>query len=107
MTLSEFKAWLEGFEDGREGKAPTGKQWKRIKEKLDETSEGLAVSPFVPVVIPFQPIPWSPPAPWPWYSTPATAPVPWVDITYTDITTVSTTPNLTVQDWENLQCDTF
>lgn len=35
MTLSEFKAWFEGFTESIEGKsAPTQKQWARIKEKV-------------------------------------------------------------------------
>lgn len=34
MTLSEFKAWLEGFEEAMGGKPPSADQWKAIKEKL-------------------------------------------------------------------------
>jgi hypothetical protein len=35
MTLSEFKAWFEGFTESIEGKsAPTQKQWAKIKEKV-------------------------------------------------------------------------
>ena len=33
MTLEEFKAWMEGFEEAIEDN-PTPKQWKKIKEKL-------------------------------------------------------------------------
>lgn len=33
MTLSEFKAWLDGFSDAM-GDAPTPEQWAKIKAKL-------------------------------------------------------------------------
>ena len=33
MTLNEFKAWLEGFEEAIDG-APTEAQWKKLKDKL-------------------------------------------------------------------------
>lgn len=33
MTLSEFKAWFEGFTEGIEG-APTAKQFVKIKAKV-------------------------------------------------------------------------
>lgn len=37
MTLSEFKAWFEGFTESIEGKAaPTQKQWAKIKEKVGQ-----------------------------------------------------------------------
>lgn len=35
MTLSEFKAWLEGFSEGIET-APTEKQFEKIKAKVAE-----------------------------------------------------------------------
>lgn len=35
MTLSEFKAWFEGYTDGLDG-APNEKQFKRIKAKVAE-----------------------------------------------------------------------
>jgi hypothetical protein len=35
MTLSEFKAWFEGYTESLEG-APTEKQFKRIKAKVAE-----------------------------------------------------------------------
>lgn len=35
MNLSEFKAWFEGFTEAMD-KPPTAKQWKRIKERVDE-----------------------------------------------------------------------
>jgi hypothetical protein len=33
MTLSEFKAWFEGFTEDMDG-APTAKQFKKIKAKV-------------------------------------------------------------------------
>ena len=35
MTLSEFKAWLDGFSEAM-GEAPTPEQWAKIKRKLDD-----------------------------------------------------------------------
>lgn len=35
MTQAEFKAWFEGFTEAIE-KAPTQKQWARIKERVAE-----------------------------------------------------------------------
>lgn len=41
MTFTEFKCWLEGFEEAfptgypHDG-SPSGEQWKKIKEKLAE-----------------------------------------------------------------------
>ncbi|MGG7534643.1 hypothetical protein [Rhizobium sp. 12,4] len=34
MTLSEFKAWLEGFEAAMDGNPPSAEQWAAIKAKL-------------------------------------------------------------------------
>lgn len=34
-TLSEFKQWLEGFEEAV-GDAPTPAQWAKIRERLDK-----------------------------------------------------------------------
>lgn len=34
MSLSEFKAWLEGFEEAMGGNPPSADQWKMIKAKL-------------------------------------------------------------------------
>jgi hypothetical protein len=36
MTPGEFKAWFDGFVEAFDGKAPTGKQWTRIKERVAE-----------------------------------------------------------------------
>ena len=35
MTLSEFKAWFEGFTENMDG-PPTADQWKRIKKRVKE-----------------------------------------------------------------------
>lgn len=37
MTLNEFKAWLEGFEEAIDG-APDEKQWRKIKVKLSSVT---------------------------------------------------------------------
>lgn len=50
MTMSEFKAWLEGFEASID-KTPTEKQWKKIKEKLDTVSLPR-ISPIYPTCPP-------------------------------------------------------
>ena len=34
MTTQEFQAWLEGFEEVLEGKAPNKKQWGKIRNKI-------------------------------------------------------------------------
>lgn len=36
MTMSEFKAWLEGYEESFIEDAPSREQWAKIKSKLDE-----------------------------------------------------------------------
>ena len=35
MTLSEFRAWFEGFTDNM-SKPPTAEQWKKIKAKVKQ-----------------------------------------------------------------------
>jgi hypothetical protein len=47
MTLSEFKAWFEGFTEDMSG-APNKKQWDRIKARVTEIT-GQSVS--YPVII--------------------------------------------------------
>ncbi len=39
MTVSEFKAWLEGFEEAMGGKPPSADQWKSVKAKLARVSD--------------------------------------------------------------------
>lgn len=36
MTLNEFKAWLEGYEESFQEYGPTTEQWAKIKDKLKE-----------------------------------------------------------------------
>ena len=38
MTLGEFKAWFEGFNESIDG-APTPEQFEKIKEKIDSVYE--------------------------------------------------------------------
>lgn len=64
MTLGEFKAWLEGFSEGFNGKAPTKAQWQRIQKRLDEVQEEIT-----PITV----RPWIEVRPWwpsPWYNGP-------------------------------------
>lgn len=42
MTLSEFKAWFEGFSEGIDG-APTERQFEKIKAKVAEIN-GVALT---------------------------------------------------------------
>lgn len=42
MTLSEFKAWFEGFTECMEG-APDESQWKRIQARVKEI-DGVAIT---------------------------------------------------------------
>lgn len=43
MTVNEFKAWLEGFEESFYIGYPSADQWEKIKEKID--SIDASVSP--------------------------------------------------------------
>lgn len=36
MTLQEFKAWFEGFNEVLDGKLPSKKQWARIQERVSQ-----------------------------------------------------------------------
>ncbi|RTL71804.1 MAG: hypothetical protein EKK41_08030 [Hyphomicrobiales bacterium] len=60
MKLDEFKAWFEGFTESME-RAPTAKQWKRIKERVAEidgapVTERIYLDRYWPVVQPlYQP----------------------------------------------------
>lgn len=38
MTLSEFKAWFEGFTENIDG-IPSKKQWARIRKRVNEISD--------------------------------------------------------------------
>ena len=46
MTLSEFKAWFEGFTEDMEG-PPNEKQWKRICERLATVTAPTAFPPTI------------------------------------------------------------
>lgn len=59
MTLNEFKAWFDGFTENV-SKAPTIKQWARIKERVGEIND-VAVTERIYVdrwVTPYRPY-WS------------------------------------------------
>jgi hypothetical protein len=43
MTVSEFKAWLDGFSAAING-APSQEQWEAIKGKLSTITPALGVS---------------------------------------------------------------
>ncbi len=62
MTLSEFKAWFEGFTECMDG-APDKEQWKRIKARVKEI-DGVAITKTV-FVDRYVPAPHRPY----WYST--------------------------------------
>lgn len=47
MTISEFRAWLDGFSEGVRD-APTPEQWARILEKLADVREPLPALPVFP-----------------------------------------------------------
>lgn len=47
MTLSEFKAWLEGFEEAMGDNPPSAEQWRTIKEKLKRV-EAVKIDPLKP-----------------------------------------------------------
>lgn len=51
MTLSEFKAWLEGFEEAMGGNPPSADQWRTIKEKLKRVTESGRAGPLEPYTI--------------------------------------------------------
>lgn len=43
MTLAEFKAWLEGFEEAMDA-APTPEQWAKIKDRIGQIAAPIPVS---------------------------------------------------------------
>ncbi len=45
MTLSEFKAWLDGFSEAIQESAPTPNQWKTIQEKLETVEQPALTLP--------------------------------------------------------------
>lgn len=62
MTLSEFKAWFEGFTENIEGE-PTAKQWKKIKSRVAEINGNSVTERY------FYDHYWHRPWVGPWYST--------------------------------------
>lgn len=70
MTLSEFKAWFEGYTDGMGGQPPNAKQWDAIKAKVDK----ITGTPVTPVYIERH---------WPWYYQGYNPPVWLSNSTYT------------------------
>lgn len=47
MTISEFKAWLDGFEAAM-GDAPNPEQWAAIKAKLATVISDVKIVPYNP-----------------------------------------------------------
>ena len=56
MTLSEFKAWFEGYTEEMEG-PPSRKQWKKIQDKIKKISD--APTPW-PIFVDRYIHPWRP-----------------------------------------------
>lgn len=56
MTISEFRAWLEGFSEAIDG-APTAEQWEKIKEKIGTIAAPASAPTYVPypIAYPYQP----------------------------------------------------
>ncbi len=50
MTLSEFKAWLEGYSEAFTSGAPTAAQWEKIREKLAEVKIMKAEQSIAPLL---------------------------------------------------------
>lgn len=46
MTISEFRAWLEGFKEAI-GDRPTAEQWQKIQDKI-----GTIAAPVAPAALP-------------------------------------------------------
>jgi hypothetical protein len=44
MTVSEFKAWLEGLETALGGNPPSAEQWAAIKAKISKVSDAPKVA---------------------------------------------------------------
>ena len=55
MTISEFNAWLDGFEAAFDG-APTLEQWRNIRAKFSEVRDEkwplhtVPAQPLVPII---------------------------------------------------------
>ena len=60
MTLSEFKAWLEGYSEAFTSGAPNADQWAKINEKLGSVKMVAEVKPsYAPNPLP-RPNEWPP-----------------------------------------------
>ena len=57
MTLSEFRAWFDGFTENIGDKLPSKKQWARIQERVGEIND---VPTTYPVFIDRYYQPWAP-----------------------------------------------
>jgi len=58
MTLSEFKAWLEGYSEAFTSGAPTAAQWEKIREKLGEVKATAASVSLTDRPYPMKPNQW-------------------------------------------------
>ncbi len=63
MTFSEFEAWLEGFKEAMDGKAPTKPQWEKIQKKLALVTPDKEPYPYI-----YLPYHWYVNTTIPWYS---------------------------------------
>lgn len=69
MTLSEFKAWLDGFGAAIDG-APSADQWDAIKAKLAEVRDHAPI--WTAPAVPTPHLPPNPSAPPPYWLSPVT-----------------------------------
>lgn len=54
MTLSEFKAWLEGYSESFVQGAPTVEQWTKVQDKLATVDVVvLPAAPYNPPTLPW------------------------------------------------------
>lgn len=59
MTISEFRAWLDGFKEAV-GEAPTPEQWAKVLAKLGEVHEPVYLRPFLSPQVPQPALPLLP-----------------------------------------------
>jgi len=58
MTLSEFKAWLEGYSEAFTDGVPNADQWAKVQAKLGKIDKIVAPGSFGIPTPPFQPKGW-------------------------------------------------
>ncbi|QGA55881.1 hypothetical protein [Brucella sp. 2280] len=58
MTLSEFKAWLEGYSEAFTSGTPTAAQWEKIREKPGEVKVTAASVSLTDRPYPMNPNQW-------------------------------------------------